>query len=575
MLNDSVNLYWIGKSVYVLRDASGNLTIDSVTFGSASRRFVKSKRYRSNFGFTSDAIWIRFVVENGSATSTDWLLEEEYSIVDTATFFAPMNGGEFTAANAGIAFPMNERAVPSRLIVFPIHLKPSERKSFYLRLHSNSDLPVDLQIWKPPMFSRGQAHSDLLLGLFYGGLLIMAFYNLFLFFSIKDLSYLYYSLYALFIGYYQFCMDGLRYEFLFPNTIGFVNLDINSAVSLMGIFWMLFVREFLQIQKYSRRLDNLYKILVAIFLFELVIAFFVPGPVNYLLCTLLWTGPVLLNIGAGVYSLRRGDTNARVFLVATMIFLIGVSLRALRMVGFEQVSWFNGSALQVGVLLEMTILSFALGNRINALRQAHEEEKAMVRSRIASDLHDEIGSNLSSISVASQIVRQGANLEEVHRRLIDEITAAAKETAESMRDIIWFTNPEHDRVEDLTIKMRETAARLLQGLEFTFEASKSKTIMGQDLQFRRNIFLIFKEALNNIVKHSQASRVRIKLEEKPDEYCLEITDNGIGFDEEGARGSAGNGMKNIKRRASEIGCSLKISSTIGKGTTVLLTSKQG
>ena len=575
VLRDSIGTYKVSRSVEVLRDPTGVLTVDSVTFGRASRQFVKSSRYRNNFGFTREAIWVRLTVENGAAANLDWFIGEDYSIIDTVCLYVPSSDGKFRAMIAGTAYPMNVRAVPSRQIVFPLHLKPLELETVYLRFHSSSDLPVDLRIWKPSAFYEREAHWDLLFGIFYGGLLIMAFYNLFLYFSIRDLSYLYYSLYALFIGYYQFCMDGFRYEFLFPNTVAFVNLDVNSAVSLMGIFWLLFVKEFLQISKYSRRLENVYRILIAVFTLELVLALFVPGPLIYMVCTLLWAGPVFLNIGAGVYCLKRGNVNARIFLIATVIFLIGVSLRGFRMIGYQQVSWINGSALQVGVLLEMTILSFALGNRINSLRQAHEEEKAMVRSRIASDLHDEIGSNLSSISVASQMIQKNAYLQEAHRRLIEDITVAAKETAESMREIVWFVNPEHDRAEDLVLKMHETAARMLQGIDFSFESGESKFISRQDLQFRRNLFLIFKEVLNNVVKHSGATRVIINLDEKAGRFCLEITDNGVGFEERTVSLFAGNGIKNLRKRSAEIGCRLKISTSPGRGTAVLLTMKEG
>ncbi len=573
----------------VLRDHGGSLTIDSVAFGNAAQLFTKCNSDEINFGTTEDAVWVRFIVKNDGATNSDWLISENYSIIDTVAFYVPSSDGsaarqslaqaafisssKFNKIIAGTVYPMKERAVPSRLFVFPFHLGPSERKTFYLRFHSNSDLPVNLSIWKPSAFSNSEANRNLLFGLFYGALLIMAFYNLFLFFSVKDLSYLYYSLYALFVGYYQFCMDGLRYRFLFPNDIALVNLDIIASVWIGASFWMLFAREFLQIERYSKFLDGVYKVAVGIFIVGLGLSFAFPGRFMYIVNDLSCIGILSLNLLAGIYTLKRGNANARVFLIAALIFIFGGLFRGIRVAGLQETSWFSESAMPVGMLAEMTILSFALRNRINRIRQENEKEKAMVRSRIASDLHDEIGSNLSSISVASQMIKRSSKLEEAEKEQLEDITATAKETADSIRDIIWFINPEHDKTEDLIFRMRDMAGKLLQGIECSFEAGDGRIIQSKDLQFRRNFCLIFKEILNNIVKHSNATRVCIKLEETSKELRLQVSDNGVGFDENEVDARRGEGIKNLRKRATETGCDLKIFSEPGKGTTVELMVK--
>jgi len=366
-------------------------------------------------------------------------------------------------------------------------------------------------------------------------------------------------------------MDGLSLQFLTPES-PLVNMNISVSVYISGIFWMLFVRSFLQIEKYSKDLDRIYKILIGAFIVCTMFSF-VFVRIETFLTSPMWILALLVNIGAGVYCLRKGNENARIYLIATFIFLIGSFLRIFRIAGIEQASFFTESALQIGIVSEMTLLSFALGSRINRIRADNEREKAMVRSRIAGDLHDEIGSNLSSISVASQMISKSGKLDESDKRQLWDITTTAKETADSIRDIIWFINPEHDKIEDLIFRMQETAAKLLQGIECHFDSAESEIIKSKDLQFRRNLFLIYKEILNNIVKHSKACQVQINLEETSNEFRLQVTDNGVGFDEKNIDPRHGEGIKNLKRRAADIDCDLKISSEVGKGTTVELRMK--
>lgn len=573
VLNDKKNDYRIGKHIEILHDSKGNLTIDSVTSGRASKMFVRSRSNESNFGFTSDAVWVRFKLKSDLLDSSSWILAEDYSIIDTVSFYVSNGASGYSRQTMGTAFPMGRRAFQARVIAFPLEVKPKESKTIYLRFRSFSDLPVELRIWKPFSFERSEDARELLFGFFYGALLIMAFYNLFLYFSVKDRSYLYYSLYAFAIGYYQFCMDGLRYQYIFPNHIAFVNLDIATAIWLSAAFWILFAKDFLELARYSKAWDKVDKAAVGLSIAGMFYTLLAPGRTSFMLSTPLWFGAVLLNAAAGIFCLRKGNPNARIYLIATSAILIGVPLRGLRVLGVEQSNLLSESAFQIGILIEMTILSFALGNRIKKMRQENEREKAIVRSRIASDLHDEIGSNLSSISVASQMISRRGRLEETERRQLADITATARETAEAIRDIIWFVNPDHDNPEDMILRMKDTTSKFLQGIQSSFECAECKAIKSKDLQFRRNLFLIYKEILNNIVKHSQATCVKIKMDEVLGTFRLEVTDNGIGFDEKNISPGHGDGINNLRRRSNEIGCDLSISSEPGKGTEVMLSMK--
>ncbi len=277
-----------------------------------------------------------------------------------------------------------------------------------------------------------------------------------------------------------------------------------------------------------------------------------------------------LSLSIGILSIKKGNKNAIFYLTATLILIIGSFFRIFKRFGILDISVFTDYGFNMGILSEMTILSFALGNRINTIKQEEEKEKALIRSRIASDLHDEIGSNLSSISLSSQLIKKSSNLSDKIKNQLEEITITTKETADSIRDIIWFINPEHDKADNLLSKMQDTATRMLPGLNYTFINNNKINI--KNLQSRRNLFLIYKEILNNIAKHSEAKNVFINIEDNPSSFQLKINDDGKSFDKENIK--HGNGLKNIRKRVNELNGKLEVESKIDTGTLISITKKK-
>lgn len=200
-----------------------------------------------------------------------------------------------------------------------------------------------------------------------------------------------------------------------------------------------------------------------------------------------------------------------------------------------------------------------------------EIEKEQMRSRIASDLHDEIGSNLSTIAIISQLAADRLKLRPAEKQRLREIPRIARETAESMRDIIWFIHPENDSMEQLLVKMRQTANLMLEAIDFDFNAPEAGLAFTADINFRRNVYLIFKEILQNIIKHARATQVEIVLSEQNGFFELQVTDNGIGIDT--TRGESGTGMKIFQRRAQTLGGVIEIHSEKNQGTRILFRVK--
>jgi len=204
------------------------------------------------------------------------------------------------------------------------------------------------------------------------------------------------------------------------------------------------------------------------------------------------------------------------------------------------------------------------------IEQEKEIEKQKIRNRIAQDLHDEIGSNLSSISLMSELIQNDEKLNAEASERIKRIHKVAKGSTQAMRDIVWLTNPSSDSLKDLVAKMKEVADNTLGKFDLYFDYPKDIIEINLLPETKRNIFFIYKETLNNIVKHAEANSVEIKFEILDSNIFLSIRDDGKGFN--ASTGYGGNGLKNIRSRAKEINSDLKFESTPGKGTLLELTT---
>ena len=190
-----------------------------------------------------------------------------------------------------------------------------------------------------------------------------------------------------------------------------------------------------------------------------------------------------------------------------------------------------------------------------------------LRNKIARDLHDDVGSTLSSISIFSQMAQQQSK-ETIP--MLETIGESSRKMLDAMADIVWTINPENDQFEKIIMRMRSFAYELLgaKKIDFEFVADDEVSKFNVPMEVRKNLYLIFKEATNNMVKYANANKAVFAIKGQKNNLTMTIQDNGRGFDLNKSR--EGNGLKNMKRRANEIGARLIIESFPGNGTTVQL-----
>lgn len=281
------------------------------------------------------------------------------------------------------------------------------------------------------------------------------------------------------------------------------------------------------------------------------------------------------------------------FITGTSFYLIGAILGLVMF----QTGWatrqpekpftFPMTPLEIGVILESVcvMIGISLLNRrserekiriqAQLIEQLQENERKQtrlnnLRDEIALDLHDEIGSQLSSISILSQTTSRYVVDAKVQDRL-QTISQTARQVMDSMREIVWSLNSSSNSLQHIGLRIQETAYSLFADstIQLYTECDQSDELTGLTQKQRRELYLIAKECLTNILRHAQATRVWIQLQTTPDGLLLCLKDDGKGFSI--ASKTSGIGLQSVRQRAHQLGALLTINTADGQGTTVLIT----
>ncbi|MCB0777128.1 MAG: sensor histidine kinase, partial [Chitinophagaceae bacterium] len=192
-----------------------------------------------------------------------------------------------------------------------------------------------------------------------------------------------------------------------------------------------------------------------------------------------------------------------------------------------------------------------------------------LRNQIAADLHDEVGSSLSSIHMLSQIANKKQSEDASQKEILDRMSVNVKETMDKMGDIVWMIKPGEGEGISLKNRMERFAQEVCssKNIDLNMELGKLET-MKLSMPQRKNLYLIFKEALNNAAKYSGTEKIDISIKEENKRLSFMLKDHGKGFD--ASRIAKGNGLDNMQNRARELNGELKINSAMDEGTIIQL-----
>jgi ligand-binding sensor domain-containing protein/signal transduction histidine kinase len=223
--------------------------------------------------------------------------------------------------------------------------------------------------------------------------------------------------------------------------------------------------------------------------------------------------------------------------------------------------WFEALALAALASLVWATHRYRVAQAVNLER---------MRIRIATDLHDDIGAGLSQIAILSEVLIRRSGEDQGLSGPLSGMAGSARELLASMSDIVWAINPRHDHLRDLQQRMRRFSSDLFgaRNIDFVFRAPAVDRELKLGADMRREIYLVFKEAVNNIVRHADCTQAEIDFSHERDWLALRVSDNGKGLPE--GESGAGHGLLNMQARAKALGGAVSIISAAGQGTTIAL-----
>lgn len=362
----------IGDEVYLLEDKDGTLT-PAQAINAAG--YKKSDQEVPNMQITPSAFWIKFSVKNSAGQNL--MLELPFATIDSVTFVGTEADGSLKIIQSGEFVPYYSRPFKHQNYIFPLDVLPNETKTFMLRVKAAEQLQAPLTIGTQKSISESLLSRDLIFGLYAGIILVMFFYNLFVYFTVKDSTYLYYVSYIFAVGFTQACVQGYAARYFYPNSPYLANMMMVLIPALSGVTALAFLKKFLQVRRFTSISDKIINGILVIYAIAITMGMF--GQFQLIaqnlvqLCAMIGSIVVLV---VGVKIARKGYRPAKFFLIAWSVFLAGVIVFVLRNFGVLPYNDFTYYSLQIGSALESILLSFALADKINTFRKEKEESQA-------------------------------------------------------------------------------------------------------------------------------------------------------------------------------------------------------
>jgi signal transduction histidine kinase len=352
-----------------LEDVSGELGIEQVSAAPGRELFRPHEAREPAFGFTSSAYWVRLAVHNPAAEARSWVLELSYPQLDYVTLFVPSGEGQYAARATGDMLPFATRDLDYRTFMFRLRVEPRQSLVYYLRVQSQGSVNLPLFAWTFDALFEHQDEDAGFLWLFYGALVAMAVYNVLVVLFTGQREHLYYVLLVCTIAAWQFSIDGQTFQYLLPNQCWLANRLI-PAIIAVGLLWAaLFARHLLRERSLPAPfLVGFTKVWTVVSVLAGLSVWVLPyqlAVVTVMLCVglLALVAPFLVRAMSRAL-VRVGG----LWMFSWQGLCVGILLSALRHANLLPPYAIFKWAIPLGGILQVTFLSLALAQRMNAMR---------------------------------------------------------------------------------------------------------------------------------------------------------------------------------------------------------------
>ena len=373
-LVDSQEKYLLGKVLEILEDPGGEYSIRDVASPPFNSRFKASSKNILNYGFTHSVYWVRFAIKNEANFRSPWVLELDFPNMHFADFYALTSNGEIIKTSlTGVLRPLKSRDIIFQNMVFTLILPKDSDRIVYARFSNQAAMFLRLTFWSTDQFTKKMQITNIFVGIFIGILLITSGYNLFLFFSLRDKSYLYYSLLIFSLLLFTLSYSGLGAIHIWPNMMWLNLWSVPLSNGLMLLGFLKFSDSFLQMRIRLKRFHLIIYFLIVIILLFIVTAVF--SGYHFIIFHLVVISVLclLLIVGAGLISYREGFKPALYFILGISVVSISGICIALSRLKLLPGKFFSEQGFILSIIILIWMLSQALADRIKVLRKDKEK----------------------------------------------------------------------------------------------------------------------------------------------------------------------------------------------------------
>lgn len=404
--------YSLGNKLEYIEDKAGQFDIEAVR-QQPEGAWQKNSTVIPNFGFSKSVYWFRINLETLELQKR--LLEIDYPLLDEIVLYLFAEDRQIQKIETGDMKPFFERPLQLREFIFPLDLPAAGQVALYLRVQSAGAVQVPLNLWNEAAFYHQDEKETAILGIFFGIIIVMLLYNLFIYLRVYEPAYIYYVLYVISFGFFMAGMSGWGYMYLWPEAIHFQQYNTAIFVACCGIFACRFIHYFLDLPSNSPKLGRLLFGLAICLLLLLCLLPFTSYHIIVQLALAIVLVAALAAIYCGIRLWRQGDVAARYFTIAWSTFLLSVVLATLEKFGLIADTNWAGFFLPFGMALEVTLLSLALGERINTEKQHRiqaQEDVIRVQEKSKAELEHKV------VERTVELAESNAKLEEANEKLL-------------------------------------------------------------------------------------------------------------------------------------------------------------
>ena len=357
-------------------DSTNRLTFKEIS----EERFQQFIKIRSDFSkndFNTDyTYWVKLSIDNTPESKKKWLLEFYDQSIDHITAFIPDGTGGYTVKEMGDKNPFSQRLFNHKNFQLLLDNNEDGITNFYFKINSSQKADIRIALRSLNRFVHYALSEYFLYGLFYGMILIIAFYNFLIFLAVKEMKYVYYILYLLSVAFYAMSLDGIGFQYFWPNSPGW-NAVVNGIFSFSIVLWaVLFTVRFLNTKRKAIAFHYSLWLSLSVKIGLFCLGLFVDN--KYFELTYFDSIPFLLILSTSVFLLIKKYQAARFFVMAYGVLFIGISIKVLANYAIIPHNTLVYYSLHFAFLVEMVLLSFALGDRIRLMKEIRD--KALKRS---------------------------------------------------------------------------------------------------------------------------------------------------------------------------------------------------